>query len=484
VRMANTDRTRPFPGRGRSGQTTAGPGFAFAGLIVSALLLWSGGALASDWDFDDGLPKLKWKRLPAGRGGFSSVAVDPSQDVHVVVTRRRASSDKMALSHIWTEGRRRRSEFILKTDGESQGFIRNPVIAIGEEGVCHVAFQLQVEGKGINFDSWLVHAVRGEEEWQLEQLELGGQDIGMAIDDDGDVHLVHTEIGNSTRYLRKTGETWESEEGPLIMGREPRVVLRDGEVHVVSSSFGAVLSTRTGPGAWTQEDLGDLETSRHPDAAVDSAGRMHVVHNQGASVILLSEGEGGWQQNTLATADTFFDIPYPNGIQSSGGDPSIVAGPGDCITVVAAVTLFKGGGSGSAFLIATFDGTTWLVDVRPGGDRGEADMGADGLLHVVSGASSVNSKRLRGFSLKGYRARLAVRPKGGGTITVDPTGVVVEKRGTEYAYPGTTLGLTATPAEGFQFVGWLRDLEGADPDADLTLDGNKRVVAVFEEAAP
>jgi hypothetical protein len=454
------------------------------GLIVSAVLLGSGAALASDWDFDDGLPKLKWKRLAMGRGGQSAVAVDGSQSPHVVVTRRKGDSSKMALSHVWIEGRRRRSEFILKTDGESQGLLFNPVIAIGEDGVCHVAFELEQEGKGLGFDRWLAYAVRGDEGWQVETLELGGQDIAMAIGDDGNVHLVHWGPADGARYLRKTAKGWESEPGPPYASDEPRLILRDDEVLFLSAVFGASLHTRTGPGAWSLESLGEEASTRYPDAAVDSSGALNVVYAQGSSIVLLREQGLGWQQDVLMTSDAFFDIPFPNGIQSAGGDASIVAGPGDCITVVAALALFKSGASGSALIIATFDGTTWLVDLRPGRERAEAAMGADGLLHIVSSRGSINSSGTKGFSLKGYRARMAVRPKGAGTITVAPTGMVVEKRGTEFAYPGTTLGLTATPAEGFQFVGWQRDLEGADPDADLTLDGNKRVVARFEELTP
>ncbi|MGL1935051.1 MAG: discoidin domain-containing protein, partial [Fibrobacterales bacterium] len=66
---------------------------------------------------------------------------------------------------------------------------------------------------------------------------------------------------------------------------------------------------------------------------------------------------------------------------------------------------------------------------------------------------------------------LSTSVTGNGTITPD---------GGTYT-PGTTVSITATPAEGWEFIGWSGDLTGTEQSATLTIDGNKNITAVFTE---
>lgn len=62
----------------------------------------------------------------------------------------------------------------------------------------------------------------------------------------------------------------------------------------------------------------------------------------------------------------------------------------------------------------------------------------------------------------------------GGTVTPD---------GGEYV-EGTVVTLTATPAAGYQFVGWSGDASGTSLTTTVTMDANKSVTATFAEVIP
>jgi uncharacterized repeat protein (TIGR02543 family) len=70
------------------------------------------------------------------------------------------------------------------------------------------------------------------------------------------------------------------------------------------------------------------------------------------------------------------------------------------------------------------------------------------------------------------------------TVNIDGEGEVsqevVQAKSTSYEH-GTTVELTATPDEGWAFIGWEGDLDGSDNPATITVDQAKEVTAVFEE---
>jgi hypothetical protein len=70
-----------------------------------------------------------------------------------------------------------------------------------------------------------------------------------------------------------------------------------------------------------------------------------------------------------------------------------------------------------------------------------------------------------------YTLTTSVNPQGAGTVTLNPAG------GTYTA--GTTVTLTATPNSGYTFSSWSGDLTGSINPAQITMDGNKSVTAVF-----
>jgi hypothetical protein len=70
-----------------------------------------------------------------------------------------------------------------------------------------------------------------------------------------------------------------------------------------------------------------------------------------------------------------------------------------------------------------------------------------------------------------YPLTTSVNPSGAGIVTLNPAG------GTYNA--GTAVTLTATPNSGYTFSSWSGDLTGSTNPAQITMDGNKTVTAVF-----
>lgn len=71
---------------------------------------------------------------------------------------------------------------------------------------------------------------------------------------------------------------------------------------------------------------------------------------------------------------------------------------------------------------------------------------------------------------------LTVEVSGNGKVEKE----IVTGKSTEYEY-GTRLELTATPAEGWEFVRWEGDLDGSDNPNQITIDEAKDVTSVFEK---
>ncbi|MEX1261883.1 MAG: InlB B-repeat-containing protein, partial [Balneolaceae bacterium] len=71
---------------------------------------------------------------------------------------------------------------------------------------------------------------------------------------------------------------------------------------------------------------------------------------------------------------------------------------------------------------------------------------------------------------------LTVNIEGEGTVTEE----VIQARTTEYAY-GTTVELTANPADGWTFTGWSGDLSGSENPTQIDITEEKEVTAVFQE---
>jgi alpha-amylase len=70
-----------------------------------------------------------------------------------------------------------------------------------------------------------------------------------------------------------------------------------------------------------------------------------------------------------------------------------------------------------------------------------------------------------------YTLTTSVNPPGAGIVTLNPPS------GTYNA--GTAVTLTATPNSGYTFSSWSGDLTGSTNPAQITMDGNKTVTAVF-----
>lgn len=71
---------------------------------------------------------------------------------------------------------------------------------------------------------------------------------------------------------------------------------------------------------------------------------------------------------------------------------------------------------------------------------------------------------------------------GSGTVTSNPAGIDCGQDCSEVYQVGTQVTLTATPAQGSVFAGWLGDCSGTNPTTTVTMNGNKTCTARFETA--
>ena len=71
---------------------------------------------------------------------------------------------------------------------------------------------------------------------------------------------------------------------------------------------------------------------------------------------------------------------------------------------------------------------------------------------------------------------------GSGTVTSNPAGIDCGQDCSEVYQVGTQVTLTATPAQGSVFAGWLGNCSGTNPTTTVTMNGNKTCTARFETA--
>ena len=109
-----------------------------------------------------------------------------------------------------------------------------------------------------------------------------------------------------------------------------------------------------------------------------------------------------------------------------------------------------------------------------------ADWVFDGWEGDASGSDNPTSITIDGdkdiaatFALREYP--LTIETEGEGTVSEQ----ILQEKTTDYEV-GTTVELTAEPADGWEFVEWQGDLEGSQNPQQITVDDEKNVTAVFE----
>lgn len=159
----------------------------------------------------------------------------------------------------------------------------------------------------------------------------------------------------------------------------------------------------------------------------------------------------------------------------TGGEVLIETCGSDFDTTLA---VYRGASLSGLDMIASNDDACGLqsaVSFRPspGVDYMIAVDGYDGAQGSIRLAVSFDADLLY------YRLTASVTPAGGGTVTFDPT-----PTGPGYYQEGTSVTLTATSAEGYQFVGWSGAATGSNPVTSVVMDQNQDVFAVFTPMVP
>ena len=79
------------------------------------------------------------------------------------------------------------------------------------------------------------------------------------------------------------------------------------------------------------------------------------------------------------------------------------------------------------------------------------------------------------FTKRDYPLTININDEEGGTVTER----IVQQKTTEYPH-GTVVELTAEPNSGWEFIGWEGDLESAENPAEITVEGETEITALFE----
>ena len=420
---------------------------------------------------------LKWKRSSLGRStGQSALAVDAAGNTHTLVTR--VIKGQHVLTHTWFEGRRKSSEVVTTEEVGPRA-----ALAIDGQGGLHACYSTQIPG-----GSQLTYAYNDGTGWTEEAVEVGGQSLSIRIDEQGIPHIVHIDgnFSSDVRHAWRTAEGWQSEliaDDGLWFG-DTSLLLRAGKVHVTYTradfTRSVMAATRDVAGTWSIETV-DV-SGMHASAAFDVLGTLHVLYTFGA-LKHATRTDDGWVSEDVVTSNEFFGLPFPDGVTSIAEDAEIALGPQGRMMLVGVLTLSKGNGFANALFVAPLVGLTIYPDILKvspflGTDL-ELAVDSHGLAHMTVG----QGQRTNLYRLKGKRLKLNVKAKGAGEVTASVGGAACDSSCKLGFFPGLDVTLTATPADGYSFVGWRGSHVGTEPVFGITLDGNKKVSARFTPAS-
>jgi len=168
----------------------------------------------------------------------------------------------------------------------------------------------------------------------------------------------------------------------------------------------------------------------------------------GTSNMKQALAEGGPFQATMLVYGDFFDY--------SGGVYRHTYGS---LQGAHAVTIVGYSDSGGYWIVKNSWGTGW---------------GENGWFRIAYGECSIDSYAYVPIFDQTYHLAASANPSQGGVVASDPPDCA-----TGSCDPGTEVELTATPNEGYEFVGWSGDVSGSDNPTSLVLDTNKSVSANF-----
>ncbi len=170
------------------------------------------------------------------------------------------------------------------------------------------------------------------------------------------------------------------------------------------------------------------------------------------------------------------DDSSPTGPGADGTEPNGTEQQVQTYSVSVDVTPSDGGTVSPSLEESYEDGKNIQLLANPGDDYVFAGWTGDmeGSVNPLPLTVSQDFKITANFELKNYD--LTVNIEGEGSVKEN----VLEAKSKQYEH-GTAVELVATPAEGYRFAEWKGDVTGTDNPAEITVEGEKEVTAVFEK---
>src|SRR5262249_31543709 len=137
-------------------------------------------------------------------------------------------------------------------------------------------------------------------------------------------------------------------------------------------------------------------------------------------------------------------------------------------------------GTQYAIVVTSTSGrVAWQADLGPSQSVGcQSGVYAGGRVLFSTGPRDDSDAFFQEYVVPTFTVSLAVR--GSGTVSLKPTGTACATASCTATVPaGTSLTLTARPANGYRFAGWSGGCTGTNPTCTIDVEDNVSATAVF-----
>ncbi|MHA2265851.1 MAG: InlB B-repeat-containing protein, partial [Candidatus Thorarchaeota archaeon] len=403
-----------------------------------------------------------------GMGLGISIAIDPSDNVHAIY--KTAFIEWFPVYYATNTGGSWDSTELL-----DDGFSLFPTsIAIDVSGNLHITYDDGHDGLDYATCSAASDCTQSAN-WIITTIDAAVTYNSIATDSAGNVHVSYYDEGNGDlKYATcsSTSDCTQSANWNIqtvastgdVGGYTSIAVDASGNVHMLFTDFtfdNLVYATNSGvtPGTgncdntdWDCETVdSEGEVGEYTSIAIDSSGGVH----------------GSYYDRTNGALKYVYLAKYRLDVNTAGtGSGTVTSSPSgiDCGTDCSedysygtSVTLTPTADTGSTFA----------------GWSGDPDCD-DGVITIDSGITCTATFDLQTFTLTADKAG-----SGTGSVTSSPSGIDCGADCSEDYLYGTVVTLTATPDNGYSFIGWIGcDLPSGNI-CDMTMDSNKTVTVEF-----